>query len=152
MWKTFLKTLVLIIGLSPLVIVPALAKDAPVYTSWRNNLAVGGYDTVSYHQGSPSKGNPDFTTNWHGAVWQFSSRANLESFLETPEKYAPAYGGYCAWAVANEKLAKGSPEHWSVKDGRLFLNYNTKIKTRWVADQDKFIQNGDANWPSILDE
>lgn len=152
MWKTVLKFLILMASLSAFMGVSALAKDDAIYTSWRNNLAVGGYDTTSFYQGSPVKGSPEITTHWNGAVWQFTSRANLENFVEAPEKYAPAYGGYCAWAVANEKLAKGSPEHWSVKDGRLFLNYNAKIKNRWIADQDKFITDGDKNWPFLLDE
>lgn len=151
MWKTFFKSLILIVGLGVFASLPAHAKDDQIYTSWRNNLAVGGYDTVSYHQGSPLKGSANITTHWNGAVWQFANRTNLETFIEAPETYAPAYGGYCAWAVANEKLAKGSPEQWSLKDGRLYLNYNAKIKKRWSTDQDKFIENGDKFWPSILE-
>lgn len=130
---------------------PAYAKSDEVYTSWRNNLAAGGYDVVSFHTGSPSEGSAKISTVWQNAQWQFSTRDNLESFLADPQKYAPAYGGYCAWALANDKLAKGSPTHWTIKDGRLYLNYNAKIKTRWLVDTDNFIAKGDENWPKILE-
>lgn len=130
---------------------PAFAKSDQIYTSWRNNQAVGGYDVVSFHNGSPIKGKADITTVWNGAQWQFSTQANLESFLAAPDQYAPAYGGYCAWALAKNKLAKGSPQHWTIKDGRLYLNFNTKIKDRWLKDVDGFVVKADQNWPTVLD-
>jgi len=130
----------------------AHAKSDEVYTSWRNNLAVGGYDVVSFHQGSPVEGKPKLTTSWHGASWLFANQDNLDTFLADPEKYAPAYGGYCAWALAENKLAKGKPKHWTIKDGVLYLNFNKKIKDRWLTDIDGYIVNGDANWPAILQD
>ena len=126
------------------------AKD-PIYTSWRDNLGAGGYDVVSFHQGNPIKGNADYVTDWNGARWRFGNQINLDTFLKDPEKYTPAYGGYCAWAVANDKLAKGSPKHWSLVDGRLFLNFNAKIQSQWQADTAGFIMKADKNWPEILD-
>lgn len=130
----------------------AHAKSDEIYTSWRNNLAVGGYDVVSFHQGSPVVGKPKIKTMWKGAEWLFASQDNLDTFLADPEKYAPAYGGYCAWALANNKLAKGKPKHWTIKDGVLYLNFNKKIKDRWLKDMDGFIAKGDANWPKILED
>jgi len=130
----------------------AHAKSDEIYTSWRNNLAVGGHDVVSFHQGSPIEGKPKIKTMWKGAEWLFASQANLDTFVAEPEKYAPAYGGYCAWALANNKLAKGKPKHWTIKDGVLYLNFNKKIKDRWLTDTDGFIVMGDANWPSSLED
>ena len=130
----------------------AHAKSDEVYTSWRNNLAVGGYDAVSFHQGSPVEGKPKLTTSWNGANWLFANQDNLDTFLAEPEKYAPAYGGYCAWALAENKLAKGKPKHWTIKDGVLYLNFNKQIKDRWLTDIDGFIVKGDANWPTILED
>ncbi len=129
----------------------AFASDAKIYTSWRNNKAVGGYDVVSFYGGNPIKGNDKNTAKWNGAEWWFSSKANLELFLATPEQYAPAYGGYCAWALAKNKLAKGSPGHWTLKDGRLYLNFNKKIKDRWLKDVSGFIADADKNWPIVLE-
>lgn len=153
MRRLLFNTLVLVgVCFSTLAVsMPAYAKGDQIYTSWRNNQAVGGYDVVSFHTNSPIKGKPEITTVWNGAQWQFSTQANLESFLIAPDKYAPAYGGYCAWALAKNKLAKGSPKYWTVKDGRLYLNFNKKIKDRWLKDVDGFITKGDANWPAILD-
>ncbi|MEM9209568.1 MAG: YHS domain-containing (seleno)protein, partial [Pseudomonadota bacterium] len=76
---------------------------------------------------------------------------NLEAFVAEPEAYAPQYGGYCAWAVAQGKLAAGDPEHWEIVDGRLFVNYNRKIQERWAADRDAFIVQADDNWPEVIE-
>jgi len=126
------------------------ADKAPVYTSWRNNIAVGGYDAVSFFKSKPLEGTTDFTLNHKGAEWRFSSEANRDLFKANPEAFEPQYGGYCAWAIAGGKLAKGSPKHWHIEDGRLYLNYNGKIKDRWVADKEDFITSGDQKWPTIL--
>ena len=147
--KLVLAVLILCVGVSA-ISSAAHAESDPIYTSWRNNLAVGGYDVVSFHLGNPVKGNSHYSTVWNGADWQFASQDNLDKFLENPEKYAPAYGGYCAWAIAEGKLAKGSPKYWTIKDGRLFLNFNKKIQDRWLKKMDSFIKQGDNNWPGIL--
>ena len=129
----------------------AFAGPDKIYTSWRNNLAVGGYDVVSFYQGNPVQGRSKLFVNWKGARWQFSTNANLETFMAEPNKYEPAYGGYCAWALAHNKLAKGKPKHWTIQDGRLFLNFNRQIKNRWLENIDAFIIEGDKYWPQVLD-
>ena len=128
----------------------AYAAD-PIYTSFRGNIAVGGYDVVSFHTGNPIKGSRKTTALWNGARWRFATSANKDAFLEAPEKYAPAYGGYCAWALAENKLAKGSPKYWKIIDGQLYLNFNKKIQARWEKDTDGFIEKAEGNWPAILD-
>ncbi|HHI88862.1 MAG TPA: YHS domain-containing protein [Hellea balneolensis] len=148
-FKLILAALILCVGVGA-VSEAAHAESAPIYTSWRNNLAVGGYDVVSFYQNSPVKGSSRYTTRWRGADWQFASQDNLEKFQNNPEKYAPAYGGYCAWAIAKGKLARGSPKYWTIRDGRLFLNFNKKIQDRWLKNRDAFIAQADKNWPGIL--
>ena len=129
----------------------AYAKDkAPVYTSWNKNIAAGGYDAVSFFKSKPTEGKSEFTAVYNGAEWQFSSEANRDLFQANPEAFAPQYGGYCAWAIAGGKLAKGSPKHWHIEDGKLYLNYNAKIKDRWTADRANFITQADEKWPDIL--
>ncbi|WP_299378956.1 YHS domain-containing (seleno)protein, partial [uncultured Kiloniella sp.] len=79
----------------------SFAAQDPVYTSFISSLAINGYDPVAYFKsGKPVEGSKDHTTEWMGATWYFSSKENLESFVATPEAFAPQYGGYCAWAVA----------------------------------------------------
>lgn len=129
----------------------AYAKDkAPVYTAWNKNIAVGGYDAVSFFKSKPVEGKSEFSTEYNGAEWRFSTEANRDLFNANPEAFAPQYGGYCAWAVAGGKLAKGSPKHWHIEDGKLYLNYNRKIKDRWTADKANFITQANEEWPDIL--
>jgi YHS domain-containing protein len=114
-------------------------------------LAVGGYDAVAYHtQGKPVAGTDEFTHMWKGAEWRFSSKENLEAFLKEPEKYAPQYGGYCAFAVAHKGLSPGDPRHWRIVDGKLYLNIDASVQTKWNKDHLAFIKRGDANWPKVL--
>ena len=137
--------------LSPAAIAaPAYADSAPIYTPLRNSLAVGGYDTVSYFSGKPMKGDKRYRTEYKGAAWRFSTQANLDLFRANPEAFIPQYGGYCAWALAHGKLAKASPKSWLVEDGKLYLNFNARIQTQWLADKDLFILDADKRWPDIL--
>lgn len=128
----------------------ASADEPSVYTNWRTNAALGGYDAMSFHDGTPVKGDPQFYFNYQGAMFYFSSQDNRNRFISEPERFAPAYGGYCAWAVAKGKLAPGDPEHWSVKDGRLYINFSGRIQRRWDKKSQIYITNADNNWPHIL--
>jgi len=145
--KTLLLTLSLLFV--TLSVGPAFAKD-PVYTSWKNNLAVGGYDTVSFFSGKPQNGKKDLTFDFAGAKWRFATRGNLDLFKTNPEAFMPQYGGYCSWAVAKDKLAKGSPHYWHVEDGKLYLNFNARIQRRWEKDIPGFVKAANGNWPEIL--
>ncbi|WP_375207615.1 YHS domain-containing (seleno)protein [Hyphococcus sp.] len=128
----------------------ALAKD-PVYTGRFSNLAVDGYDAVAYFtESAPVKGDKAFTTDYNGAEWRFSSADNLAAFKADPEKYAPQYGGYCAWAVSQNYTARGNPENFTVVDGKLYLNYNDEIQKRWEEDIPGFVAKADENWPGVL--
>ena len=128
----------------------ALAAD-PVYTGTFSNKALSGYDAVAYHtQGEAVKGDRDFSTEYNGARWQFSSAENLALFEAEPERYAPAYGGYCAWAVSQGYTAKGDPKVWAIVDGRLFVNYNADVQATWNEDRPGFITAADDNWPTVL--
>ena len=83
----------------------SFAKPA-IYTGYFSNVALSGYDTVAYfNAGKPVKGNKHYSTQYMDTQWHFNSQENLNAFIATPEKYAPQYGGYCAWAVANNSTA-----------------------------------------------
>ncbi|MGV6800711.1 MAG: YHS domain-containing (seleno)protein [bacterium] len=131
----------------------ALAAKAEIYTGRLSNQAVGGYDTVSYFSNSgPVKGTDEFQYSYKGAVWLFSSAENLTKFQENPTRYAPQYGGYCAWAMAAGKFAKGDPKYWTIYQGKLYLNYNKSIKAKWEKDIPGFVAKADDLWPAILDK
>lgn len=128
----------------------ALAAKSPIYTAPFSSVAVGGYDTVSYFAGKPVKGSAQFQTQWKGATWQFANAADLAKFKANPAAYAPQYGGYCAWAVAQGRTAPGDPLQWRIVGGKLYLNYNADIQSKWLKDVPGFIQKANANWPAVL--
>lgn len=140
---------------SPLAFFPGAAVSAgqdQVYTSLFSKFAVGGYDPVAYFAlGKPVEGSSEHTYEYKGATWRFSSAENLALFKKDPDRYAPQYGGYCAWAVAQGKTAKGDPLNWSIVDGKLYLNYNDEIQSRWEKDIPGFIEAGNRNWPRVLE-
>lgn len=130
---------------------PVHADKAPVYTGTFSNTAVEGHDPVAYFsEGRPVKGSRDFTTEYQGAEFRFASQENLDIFLADPEKYAPQFGGYCAWAVSEGYTAKGDADHWAIVDGKLYLNYNKKIQNRWEQDREMHIVKANTNWPEVL--
>ena len=131
--------------------VTASAASDPIYTSFMSNNAVGGYDTVAYFtEGAPVKGSSDYSTDYMGATFKFSSQENLDKFKANPTAFAPQYGGYCAWAIAHDKTAKGNPKNWTIVDGKLYLNYNSSIQEKWTADKAALIQKADGYWPAVL--
>jgi YHS domain-containing protein len=97
------------------------------------------------------KGKKEYKLEYMGADWYFSSKGNLEKFKADPKKFAPQYGGYCAWAIAEKKsFASGDPMQWSIVDGKLYLNYNRDIQNQWLEDVPGFIAKGDLNWPMLF--
>lgn len=139
-------------GAATLPSTPAHAAGDLIYTGLFNNNAVGGWDTVSYHtEGGPVRGTREFTTDWNGANWRFASQENLDLFLADPELFAPQYGGYCAWAMAEGYTAKGDPEVWRIVDGKLYLNFDRNVQTRWEQDIPGHIARANANYPSIVE-
>jgi YHS domain-containing protein len=116
----------------------------------KDGLALQGYDPVAYFQkGEPVKGGPAFTAEWSGATFRFASDENRKMFQAAPEKYAPQYGGHCAYAAGKGYLAKGDATAWKIVDGKLYINYNQDVQKLWEADQAKFIESGDKNWPGL---
>jgi hypothetical protein len=121
-----------------------------VNTGTFGSTAIKGYDPVSYFiEGKPAKGSKTFTHQWNGAAWRFSSAGNRDLFAATPEKYAPQYGGWCAYAMAEGKKVKIDPRAWDIVDGKLYLNYSLSIQKKWLADRDQKIIKADAHWMKI---
>lgn len=130
---------------------PALAGKPEIFTDLVPGTGAAGYDVVSYFGGPPAPGKDEFTAQWKGATWKFANAENRDAFLAQPEKYAPQYGGYCAYAVSKGYTAKGDPEAWSVVDGKLYLNYSLDVRKMWSEDIPGNITKGDANWPKVLE-
>ena len=116
-----------------------------------SGLAIGGYDPVAYFtQGKPVKGKSAHKVMWKGAVWTFASAAHREAFEADPRRYAPQFGGYCAYAVSRGYTAKTDPKAWKVHEGRLYLNYSTQVRTLWSRDIPGNIALARGNWPGVL--
>lgn len=129
----------------------AAGPVAPVYTGLVKGVAVGGYDAVAYFKdGKPAKGDPAITLEHMGATWRFASAENRDAFRADPMRYAPQYGGYCAWAVSEGYTAEGDPLAWTVSDGKLYLNANKKVQARWEKAIPHHIKRGDVNWPKLV--
>jgi YHS domain-containing protein len=130
---------------------PAHAEQQPVHTALLSRVAVGGYDPVAYFtDGRPVRGASQFSIVHQGYEYRFASAEHLAAFRANPSHYLPQYGGYCAWAVAHGYTAAGNPQNWRIVDGRLYLNYNDEIQTRWETDIPGHIRSANANWPSVL--
>lgn len=132
--------------------IPATAADRvdPVNTTILGDLAVDGYDAVAYFtDGKPVEGKKEHSYEWKGATWRFASAAHRELFAAAPEKYAPQFGGYCAWAVSQGYTADADPESWKIVDGKLYLNYNKKVQAQWEQDIAGLIVKAESNWPQL---
>lgn len=121
-----------------------------IYTGFLSSTGLGGYDAVAYATaGKPVEGLSTITTQWKGATWRFTSEANRAAFSADPERYAPQYGGHCAWAAAQGYTAKGDPQNWKIVNGKLYLNYDATVQANWEKDIPGFIASADAKWPTV---
>ncbi len=112
-----------------------------------DDLAIKGYDTVEYFKaGKALKGNESFVFQWHGMTWYFLTKENRDLFAASPEKYAPQYDGYCAWAMTEARKAQTDPEVWKIVDGKLYLNCSMAAYEKWNRDIPGNIKKADTNW------
>ena len=129
----------------------ALAK-AEVNQSFVGSVAIEGTDPVAYFTEKKAvKGSSEYSHRWNGAKWRFKNAANRDAFAAEPEKYAPQFGGYCAWAVSRGYTASIDPEAWTVHKGKLYLNYSKGVQDEWAKDIPGNIAKGENNWPKALD-
>ncbi len=149
-----LRWLMLSVGLIFSLLMPlaaARAAEKPVYTGVFNNVAVGGYDPVAYFtESKPVKGDSRFAHEYAGTQWHFMSAANRDAFVAEPKRYAPQYGGYCAWAVSEGGTASADPKLWKIVDGKLYLNYDAGVQKKWELDVAGHIRKANQNWPGVL--
>ena len=127
------------------------AAKSEVSVAYFSDDAVSGYDVVAYFtQGKPVKGSDKFVFEYKDADWSFSSQEHLNLFKADPEKYAPQYGGYCAWSVSQGNSAGSDPLVWRIINDKLYLNYNTDVQKMWLNDSANFIIQADKNWPEVI--
>ncbi|MAZ50029.1 MAG: YHS domain protein [Halobacteriovoraceae bacterium] len=138
-----------VIGAWILLVSVSCATARTNKSSW-SDKAVDGKDVVELYQTQDIiEGKGEFKYEYEGAYYEFRNQENLDLFKSNPKKYAPAYGGYCAWAVAQGYTADVDLRTATVVEGVLYLNYNSDIAAKWSENQAEFIRKADRNWPDI---
>jgi YHS domain-containing protein len=112
--------------------------------------AIRGYDPVAYHlEGKPVLGKPEFNAKWNGAEWRFASAANRDAFVADPKRYAPAFGGYCAFGASRGYKVSTDPAAFTIEGGKLYLNYSIPVQNTWNKDRPGYIEKATANWKTL---
>ncbi len=140
--KTFLFSLIILGALS----IQAFSAQQYLY----NTVGVNGYDLVTYFTDKrPLRGNGNFVSEQNGVTYLFSSEENKNAFEKDPDKYLPAYNGWCAFGVSVGKKFAADPEVWEIVDGKLYMNLDPSIKVMWREDIPGNIKKANKNWPKI---
>lgn len=124
--------------------------DAQQSVHAENQIAIQGYDVVGYFtQGKALRGDSSYTYAWNGVMWRFISDAHRQLFSADPQKYAPQYGGWCAYGASKGYKARTDPMAWTITDGKLYLNYSTEVRTTWLKDAESRIKKANMYWSSL---
>jgi len=122
---------------------PKISVDA-------NGLGLRGYDPVAYFtEGKPMKGDPQFSSSYGGATYEFKSAENKTAFDKEPAKYLPQYGGYCAMAMTMGKLEDADPNFFVVHEGKLLVQRNEKAHMMFMKDPSGNHQKADQQWAKL---
>ena len=139
------------LGAVILAVPRAVAAESEIYVNSATGQAINGYDPVAYFtQDMPVAGDPAYTYDWKGAPFFFASAENRDMFAADPEKYAPQYGGWCAYAMAENQFATTVPEAFTVYNDKLYLNFSTGVRTLWRKDKDGYIARADGHWTAYF--
>jgi hypothetical protein len=131
------------------VVVLVQAQAQTTYFN-KKGVAIRGYDPVAYFsENKPVEGSQDFSYKWQGTEWRFKDKSNMELFKSNPEKYAPQFGGYCAYGVSENHKSPTEPEAFTIVGDKLYLNYNVEVRELWRKDKDGHIKKGETNWVQL---
>lgn len=146
-----MKKIMILLVVAALVNVSTYAQKSVTFI--QGGKAIRGYDPVAYFtEHRPVKGDDKLVYKWNNADWYFSSQKNLDLFKAAPEKYAPQYGGYCAYGLSNGYKAPTDADAWTIENGKLYLNYNLDVRDEWNKEKKQRIEKADKNWPEVKDK
>ncbi len=132
-----------------IVLTTGLFAQTTKFTN-KDGVAIKGYDPVAYfNRQNAVEGNDKYSFDWSGSKWKFVSQGSLDSFKLAPEKYAPQYGGFCAYGTSLNHLSPTDPKAWTIVNGKLYLNYNLDVKNLWIKDTINRIKAADGFWPLL---
>lgn len=131
-----------------LIYTSVTAQKAEIFSV--EGKAIRGYDAVSFFsETGPAKGFDSISYSWKETLWLFSSTQNKQLFIANPEKFAPQYGGYCAYGTADGHKAPTQINTWTIIDNKLYFNYNSKVKELWSKQPDNYIKLANEKWPAL---
>jgi hypothetical protein len=148
-----MKRTLIITVLAIFTVIQAFAQKQEIFAP--GGKAIKGYDPVAFFKESKAvKGSDSLSYQWKNATWLFANSADMEAFKANPDKYAPQYGGYCAYGASDGSGHKAptQTDTWTVVNDKLYFNYNSKVKEQWVKDQENLIKKADTNWPALKDK
>lgn len=115
-----------------------------------NDLAIQGYDPVSYFTKlTPTKGNVNYTATYKGGIYRFTTEENRDLFRSNPTKYAPQFGGFCAFGVSMDKKFDTDPLAWKIVEDKLYLNLNKNVQKKWLTDVSGYVSAANDSWGEI---
>jgi YHS domain-containing protein len=150
---THLLSAIVALAVTAPVVSAQAAADKVLVNVDKRGLALEGYDPVAFFtDGKPVKGTTAYTTRYHGAEYHFASEAHRVLFAADPAKYAPQFGGYCAYGVSRGHAVPVEIDTWQLIDGRLVLNYDQGVKKKFDADRAGNLRLADEKWPGIVEK
>jgi YHS domain-containing protein len=115
-------------------------------------VGLDGYDPMSYwNAGQPADGDEAQTVSHAGATYFFATAESKAAFTADPAKHAPRFGGYCAFALSQNRLQAADPTAWEIYDGKLLLFTNAVFKDQFAGDKAGFLAKAEANWPALVE-
>lgn len=125
-------------------------QNVPLWAHSENGSAAYGADVVEYYRNAHyQSGLSPYSTHWSNAEWVFQNSTNREAFLQQPEVFAPAYGGYCAWAMAQGRVVPADPDVWAVFDNRLYLHAHPALQAVWKLEVEQNVESANAFWHDL---
>ncbi|HKJ16392.1 MAG TPA: YHS domain-containing (seleno)protein [Xanthomonadales bacterium] len=120
-----------------------------------DGIANGGYDLVSYRkEGGPKPGSSEFPADFGGMTYLFESEAHRDKFQADPERYLPAYSGWCAVTLALGRLICPDYTNFKIEDDQLLLFELTGFtngQTLWDSDVGRFRGQANDNYSIVID-
>ncbi len=127
-----------------------LANAGPDTETDRNDVILAGHDVVAYFtEGEPVVGSANYTATYNGAIYRFSTEKNRDSFRADPARYAPQYGGFCAYGMTFGKKFEIDGKAFKIVEGKLYVNKNLQVAKEWVKDIPGHITEADGYWPRV---
>ena len=145
------KMLTMIVSVFSLILVAATVHANEVVNATSRGIAMDGFDPVAYFkQGSPAKGDLQFSHHYKDRTWVFASAENRDEFAADPAAYEPQNNGWCAWAVSNGYAAEVDwVDGWFIVDDKLHVTWSEAVKDKFVADQEARLTAMRGNWDTV---